>query len=267
MVYKTVALLLAGELLEGLEDALEVWLHLLSQLGQLFPQFSRLHLLSELQGSLLHLVLVLLDVGLQHGPQLLHVLRHLASDGLQDGHQLGLGLLPVGSDLLLQAEDHRLQLGPDLLHVLTLLDQVVVHEGLQLVPVLIEVFLQHGSELLALGLDVLAQVLYVLVQLLADGVGGIHHLRAQRRDDLEEVLEVGMEVVDGLAQEDFVVFELGVVEVSEGLVCGLLQMICINLQCRLHMLQLRWGLVLQEPGLATCQEYGEGEGYEPWTLS
>lgn len=35
-----------------------------------------------------------------------------------------------------------------------------------------------------------------------------------------------------------VVFELCVIEVSEALVCGLLQLICIKLEGSLHMIQL-----------------------------
>lgn len=47
-----------------------------------------------------------------------------------------------------------------------------------------------------------------------------------------------------------VVFEFGVVEVNEALVRPLLQLICVNLECRVHVLQLRWRFIPHESGLA-----------------
>lgn len=198
---KTVGLLLAKRLLESFKNSLEVRLHLLAQVGHLFPQFSRSHALAELQGSLLHLILIFLDVGLQLGPQILQMLRQLFPHNLHDGHQLGLGLLPVGWDLLLQALDHWFQHGFDFLHVLALLDHVLIEEGLQHVSVVLVVLLQNLPELLTLGLELLAEVLHVLGQLLTHGSSGFQHLGPNWGDGLKELLKVAMDPIHGLAQE------------------------------------------------------------------
>lgn len=62
-----------------------------------------------------------------------------------------------------------------------------------------------------------------------------------------------------------VVLVFGAVEVLEELVRGSLHMIAVNLERRLHVLQLRWRFVPQETGLAAWTEQTQIQTLESGT--
>lgn len=128
----------------------------------------------------------------------------MVANGFHNRSQLGLGLLHINPDLLLQLLDYRLKLGFELCHLLVVFLRVLPQHRFKLLTVFIEVLLYNLTQFLALRLKLLAQLVQIMRKPRTNTRKGLNNLGSNSLTDwgkgFRGSLESGLNVVQALSE-------------------------------------------------------------------